>query len=387
MENKYDVVIVGAGIGGLVCGCYLAKSGLKVLIAEQHSSPGGCCASFNRDGYQFDIGVHYVGSFREEGILFNILKDFELLGRINFLTNDPTDRIVTPDKTIFIRQDKLNTRKELIDNFKEEKENIINFFKFVLTTDFLDLVARTKGKTFNELLNEFFSDHKLKAVLSILLGNLGLPASRVSALAAVVFYKEYIFDGGYYPQGGMQKLPDLLALRFKEYGGELLLRTCVGTIVTKNNTAIGVKLNNGIFVESSMVVSNADATLTFGVLLDARVKEYETVAGLQSSTSAFAVYLGLGKTIDVQPKHYTTWFFSTYDIDKCYDQAARDDGILQYLIVSFPSLIDSSLAPSGQSVIRLLKGTPYLNEKEYHQVKEKVAKNMIRVLDKISPRD
>ena len=50
--NKYDVIIIGAGIGGLTCGCYLAKAGLKVLIIEQHNKPGGYCTSFERKGYR-----------------------------------------------------------------------------------------------------------------------------------------------------------------------------------------------------------------------------------------------------------------------------------------------------------------------------------------------
>ncbi len=49
-QASYDAVIIGAGIGGLVCGCYLAKAGMKVLIAERHFKPGGYCTSFRRKG-------------------------------------------------------------------------------------------------------------------------------------------------------------------------------------------------------------------------------------------------------------------------------------------------------------------------------------------------
>ena len=48
LNNKYDIVIIGAGVGGLACGCYLAKSGFKVLILEQLNKPGGYCSSFRR---------------------------------------------------------------------------------------------------------------------------------------------------------------------------------------------------------------------------------------------------------------------------------------------------------------------------------------------------
>lgn len=56
--DAYDAVIIGAGIGGLVCGCYLAKAGMKVLIAEHHHKPGGYCTSFKRRGFTFDAAAH-----------------------------------------------------------------------------------------------------------------------------------------------------------------------------------------------------------------------------------------------------------------------------------------------------------------------------------------
>ena len=54
MRNNYDVVIIGAGIGGLVCGCYLSRSGLKTLIVEKNVLVGGYCTSFEKSGFVFD---------------------------------------------------------------------------------------------------------------------------------------------------------------------------------------------------------------------------------------------------------------------------------------------------------------------------------------------
>ncbi|NOY64254.1 MAG: NAD(P)-binding protein, partial [Nitrospirae bacterium] len=63
-SEEYDAIIIGAGIGGLVCGCYLAKAGMKVLICEQHHKPGGYCTSFKRKGFTFDAAAHCFGSYR-----------------------------------------------------------------------------------------------------------------------------------------------------------------------------------------------------------------------------------------------------------------------------------------------------------------------------------
>lgn len=71
MSNKdmYDAIIIGAGISGLVCGCYIAKAGMKVLIAEQHYKPWGYCTSFKRQGFTFDVAPpHSFESYRGVGI-------------------------------------------------------------------------------------------------------------------------------------------------------------------------------------------------------------------------------------------------------------------------------------------------------------------------------
>jgi phytoene dehydrogenase-like protein len=77
-KTKYDAIIIGAGIGGLTCGALLAKSGLKTLIIEQHSIPGGYCTSFKRKGFVFDSAVHFIEELGEGGRFCQILKDLEV---------------------------------------------------------------------------------------------------------------------------------------------------------------------------------------------------------------------------------------------------------------------------------------------------------------------
>ena len=69
IKEEYDVIVIGAGVGGLTCGALLAKEGLSVLVAEQHSKPGGYCTSFRRKGFTFDAGCDFLmgaerGAFR-----------------------------------------------------------------------------------------------------------------------------------------------------------------------------------------------------------------------------------------------------------------------------------------------------------------------------------
>ena len=95
-KKKYDVTIIGAGIGGLVCGTYLAKAGLRVLLIEKNDNPGGCCVSFKRKGIRFDAGAHIFGSCGKHGILFNMLKKLGV--NQEFVKLNPSEKFFFSDE-------------------------------------------------------------------------------------------------------------------------------------------------------------------------------------------------------------------------------------------------------------------------------------------------
>lgn len=395
--DKYDVVIVGAGIGGLVCGCYLAKENIRVLIVEHHDKPGGYCTSFRRKGYTFDAAVHYLGSCREnDGIIYSILQDLSLLDKINLLRNDPCERIVTPNETVCIRKDHEDTREELKQFFPGEKGNIDRFFNFILSEELLSVIAKTRFISFETLLNKFFNAPKLKTILSVPIGNLGIAPSKASALASVFLYREYILDGGYYPEGGIQTFPDLLASRFREYGGELLFSHDVSDIIVENRKIRGVKIRGGDVIRTGIVVSNADASNTFEKMISCECEENEKVKKLEMSPSAFIVYLGLNIDLEkVIERHFSTWLFSTYDVERCYDTENNynlgkidDRGKvfdLDYIICHFPSLIDKKLAPENRSIVRAMLWVKAENGPIKFHYAEEIYKKIIMKLETIIP--
>jgi prolycopene isomerase len=386
MKNRYDVVIIGAGIGGLVCGCYLAKAGLRTLILEQHSIPGGYCTSFDRKGFTFDVGVHYLGSLRENGVLHRILDDLNVLGKIRMLENDPVDKIIMPGEVAYIRKNIPDTVKELSSVFPDEKDNIKAFVKFIMKTPITSLYLKTRDLSFAALLNDYFSDFRLKAMLSVFLGNIGVPPSRASAFVTSIIFKEYIFDGGYYPAGGMQVLPDSLADQFVTFGGELRLCTRVSDVITENKKVIGVVTDGGEHIAASNVVSNIDATITVTELLDTLSREKNKVLTLKESPSAFAVYLGLKKKLHLNPRHFVTWYFNSYDIEKCYNSPAFGETTdLDYLICSFPSLIDTTICPTNKDSVKILVGAKYLDRESWCRAKEICYKTIMRKLDCVFP--
>lgn len=324
IKYDYDAVIIGAGISGLVCGCYLAKAGMKVLIVEKNAKPGGYCTSFTRKGFTFDACAHSIGGLGKEGIVNQVAKELDIFQRLRFKKYDPLDIIIAPDYKISFWSDLDKTINELQENFPKEAKNISNLFHFI------DNVKGTphiqlRNKTLKELLDTYFDDHKLKSILSFLaFGNLGLPPSLLSAFTAVKFYKQFIFDGGYYPGSQIQEFPDALAVRFKEYGGRLKCSKMVKKITTKDNTATGIVLNNDDSITAKHVISNCDAMQTFSNLLDKRSMDNErkeTLNNLIPSVSFFILYLGIDNNLKTPSNAGTNlWFLSDYDLGKIHSK-------------------------------------------------------------------
>lgn len=372
MNEKYDAIIIGAGIGGLVCGCYLAKSGLKVLVLEQHFKAGGYCTSFQRKGYNFDVGVHYLGSLKK-GILRKVLDDLEL--DLQFSRVDPCDKIIMPETVTYIKGLPSETKEEFEKSFPKESGNIEKFFAFIYQSDFLNVYQKTKLLTFAQILDEFFVDARIKATFSLLLENIGLSARIAAAVPAIILFREYIFDSGYYPAGGMQAFPDTLAAKLKALGGEVLCSRKVTKIIT-TETDRKVVLETGEEFTANTIVSNADATHTFRDLLDVKTKELSVAGTMVPSSPLFLVYLGLKPEFVTEKTNL--WYYSTYDVDDLHatmSERVVTNG-LEYVMCSFPSSHDLK-ANKDKPTATLFIHAPFKTKEFWAEHRTELAETMI----------
>lgn len=338
--NKFDVIIIGAGIGGLTCGCYLAKVGLNVLIVEQQPKVGGYCSSFQRQGFKFDVGVHYFGSIKN-GFLGHVLEELELKDKIVFRQFDPTDKIIMPENTTYIRANPQDTIEEFKRSFPSEKVNIDSFFNLILKNNLTILYKKLRLLTFKNLLDEFFRDYRLKSTIGVLLGNIGTAPSVASAFSSIVLFKQYLLDPGYYPDGGIQKLPDTLAENFNDSGGKIILSKRVDKITVTNKAAKGIILENGEEIKADIVVSNCDVTQTFKHLLGIDTKESQIIDKMKLAPSVFLVYLGLKNNLrKTLGNECNIYYFSTYEIDDAFLNFGENilEKDLKWIICNFPSL-------------------------------------------------
>lgn len=385
IDDKYDVVIIGAGIGGLVCGCYLAKAGMKVLIVEKNNKPGGYCSSLNVNDFIFDISA--LQSCREDNEFGKIIRELGIDEKVEIKRVDPPYVIVTPDVKIGIKNDINETIMTLQEEFPQEASNIRGFFNFIRTTSFSSLFLRWKNKTFKDLLDQYLKDSRLKTVMMVLLGQAGVSPLKISSLTGVFYLRNLIFDGGYFTKGGLKTFADAFVSRFKEAGGEIVFSHLVEKIEIKNKRAIGINFQKGNFILNKYVVSNCDATQTFLRL----VGEDNLNAGfvnrlkkLIPSVSAFIVYLGINKDLKDTVEHcQELWYCPNSNIDNPWDpKRLEGESFGGHIYCYFYSFKDPTLAPAGNESISIGIMVPHLDKEYWYKNKEWLADKLIKEIEK-----
>lgn len=391
-KTEYDAIIIGAGISGLVCGCYLAKAGLKTLIVEKNTKPGGYCTSFTRKGLLFDACVYSLSSFRKGGSLNRIMQDFELQNEIKLIRHDIPDIVITPNKKISFYTDIKKTILEFQKSFPHQNQDIERFFKFLHNSPVISLL-KLRTLSLEKLLDTYFTDPELKTVLSIiLLGYTGLPASRLSAFIACMIYREFVFDGGYYPVGGMQKLPDALTRKILFYGGELVFSTNIREIRVENNSVKGVTLQNKEFIPAKAIIAACDAQQVFSKLINKNSTSdlfLNKFSLKENSLSAFLVYLGINKDLSLYPdlKSHNWIITRNYDsIEKIYTNLIK--GNYDYTALTSSSLKTKEFLGEKfeKETLCLFMNMPYKNELFWNDAnRQKIKEIMISIARKIIP--
>ena len=373
--ESYDAVVVGAGVGGLVCANLLARGGLRVLLVEQHYMVGGYCSTFRRAGYTFDAATHFYPLLgNPTTITGRLLGELGLTQR--WVKMDPVDHFHFPDGSGFRVPADFDTYLALLKaEFPEESSALDEFFSAVREVylhglleyfrwrpaERLDPFRRT---TVREALDRHFRSPKLKLLLTADCSHWGSTPARTSFVFDSMLRLSY-FLGNYYPEGGSQAFADELAQRFEERGGDILMSSTISRVVVRGGVARGVEILTGpksarrvVSVGAGVVVSNADLLLTLERLVGAEhlsEGRLEAFRALRPTRACFLTHIGLkGMPTEVlreaEGYHWTSW--------------NSEDVATDSLKVFVPTLFDPSLAPPGGHIVITQK----LTEVEFDSV-------------------
>ena len=376
IKNEYDVVIIGSGLGGLICGCYLSKHGLKVLIIEKNKEIGGYCRSFDDRGYRFNTCIRGLVGGRPGGLLDQILTDLNLKNKITILRPEVYDEIQFLGNSIFLYNNPNKTINGIIKKFPKEAIAIRNFFSLITKEKISTEFFRYRNCNFQQLINRNFKDNRLKLLLSILRIDSGMMSSQTSAVADLMLIRGNVFDGGYFPKGGMQSLTDCFSDYFKNSGGFILTESLATKIKMNRYKATGVFLEKDIFIKAKIVISNSDATFTYSKLLkDAKIEKIllKKIKTMLPSASTFVVYLALKSNLRRYLKHTCCAIWNI--------QKKISDG----LVCVPSSVVDSTLAPKDCTGVTLYYGAPFEDDKFWKCNKEKYTDVFLKRFFKIFP--
>ena len=406
---KYDVIVIGGGIGGLTAGALLVRRGLRVLLLEQGGMTGGYVTSFKRGPFTFDATGAFLGGCEDGGEFYQILEQTGALPYLRFLGIE-TARNIYPDFSLDLHlrggfEEYISGVREL---FPEERRGLGDYFalirrigseinrfegltwwRMILFPFLFGHLIRYEGASLGQILDRYFQGEGIKQVLATLPAH--LPPSRLSFLFTATIITKVLAQGVWYPQGGMGVIPQALEQAFVEAGGEVRLKTQVERITMEGGSVKGVITRGGDFFPAQRVVAAINIRRALCELLpeEYREKFFSWVHALEYSLSSFLVYLGVEMDFDRSVYPYFT-YISPGDAQVEYEQLSRgempDDPAM---IITIPTLLDSSLAPRGHHIVRIMTPAPYAfrdgwgrhDRSRYLSLKNEVAQRLIRLVE------
>ena len=386
-DDRFDAIVVGAGIGGLTAGALLARAGRKVLVLDQHSVAGGNGTVFRRRGYEFDVGLHYLGGCGEDGILPRLLRAAGA-ERVDFaeMDADGFDTLVFPDFTFRVPKGIDAYRDRLAEYFPSERRGIDRYVTLLrqlqavmhgLGTPLVALATLARSwtllrwarGTFGAFLDTVTREPHLRAVLAAESGNYAQPPSRASLLVGTGVMLHYL-EGAYYPRGGGQIIADRLADAIERHGGRVLLLARATRVIVEAGRVQGVEFDSPHLghrvVRAPLVVSNADLKHTMTHLVGRtalRAGTLRRVERYEMSPALGAVYLGVDRDLRAEGVPNTNyWVASGYDTEVGYAAVARGEfPVDPFVFVSIASLKDPAnprIAPAGVTNVQVMSLAP-----------------------------
>ena len=394
LKEKYDVIIIGAGLGSLTAGALLAKRGIDVLIVEQQYLPGGACTSFRREDRIFDSGAALFFGFGTEGfhperILMNSLEE-----ELDIIPREAFFRLNLEGKIINFYKDINRFVGELKKAFPEEKEELEAFYSFLMdfyntnirgyemltTPSELTLKDKLKmlfdnpkramnmrnllTKSAKDIMEPYIKSKRLIEFFDMLCSSyIYCTAEETPAIMALTTFTDNHVGGSYYIAGSAQTYSNTLEKSIEKNGGTLLYRTRVKKILFEGKKANGVLLIDGSKIKAEKIISGTTVWNLYNDLIPLNLvsnKQKDWVDSLEHTYPAMILHVAVEKSVFPTGTSPVEYYVS--------DSSEIDMGDITMYI---PTFDDHTLGPEDEHILTIFSPAPNQSwpnpeDQEYH---------------------
>ena len=432
MDENWDAIVVGSGMGGLAAAGFLARvGGRKVLVLEKHSERGGQTHTFRRDGASWDVGLHYLGNM-DKGRLERSLFDFLTGGALDWnRMPDDFERFIYPDFSFAVPSDPKRYEAQLIERYPDEAAAIRRYFRDLVAAarwhvlaiqqqlmpaplSYLMRLLRAFGagratQTTAEYLEHHFRSPELKALIASQWGDYGLPPKQ-SAFALHALVTGSYLNGGWFPAGGAGRIARTIEPGIEAAGGAIRVSHEATAIVIENGRAVGVDALDRRGAEpipvryrAPIIISDIGATLTYqrllptegeiGRLTAAQRAETEALSGGMSAVNLYLRLKAPVSTLGVHGENY--WINTSLDHDDLDDETTRTlAGEPRHAYLSFPSAKSGDDRFHTAEVIAMVNPEAFAawrgttsgeRGRDYAELKQRIGKGLLSLADRAVP--
>jgi len=403
MEKEPDVLIVGAGPGGLTAAMMLAKAGVKVTILEKSDDVGGRTRVIEKDGYKFDNGPTFFHYPEIAEQIFNAL-GMDAHEELNLIPIEPNYRLVFGSGGSLNATTDLDSMTEQIGELCGDK-NAEGFRRYVLDNRRklelsknclnspwkgpLDLLNKRAFRVSKVLrpwrsvatdLAKMFPDERMQLAMSFQTKYLGMSPFKAPSLFTILAYLEYEY-GVFHAKGGLGTITQRMGEIARELGVDIRLNEPVQEFLFEGKTVVGAKTEQGTYHAERFVMNVDFATGMKGLVPDRLRKRWSNkkLDKKSYSCSTFMLYLGVDKMYDTP--HHQIYAAKDYqkNLQEVTDNKVSWDDPSVY--VQNACVSDPSMAPEGHSTIYVLvpasNQTPDIDWEEIkHEYRDVIIKQL-----------